>query len=136
MTIKYKKKVCSKMALLTDKYTTETLENRLNEFREFGMTLYYLLEEGRTNIDDLSNLFFSKDNEKTLFTYGKIIKKMKPNDLEASFNRYKDNYPNNSKEDLNIIFTKKIIDLVFENQEGKVDKTYINTYNYLLANTK
>ena len=46
------------MALLTDKYTTETLENRLNEFSEYGMTLYYLFEEGRTNIDDLSNLFF------------------------------------------------------------------------------
>ena len=124
------------MALLTDKYTTETLENRLNEFSEFGMTLYYLFEEGRTNIDDLSNLFFSKDDEKTIFTYGKIMKRMKPNDLEASFNKYKDNYPNNTKKDLNIIFTKKIIDLVLQEQESRIDKTYINTYNYLLANQK
>ena len=100
------------MALLTDKYTTETLENRLNEFSEYGMTLYYLLEEGRTNVDDLSNLFFSKDDEKSIFTYGKIMKRMKPIDLEDSFNKYKDSYPNNSKKDLNIIFTKKIIDLV------------------------
>ena len=50
------------MALLTDKYTTETLENRLNEFSEYGMTLYYLFELGRTNIDDLSNLLEIKIN--------------------------------------------------------------------------
>ena len=73
------------MALLTDKYTTKTLENRLNEFSEYGMTLYYLFEEGRTNLDDLSNLFFSKDDDKTIFTYGKIMKKMNPNDLNDSF---------------------------------------------------
>ena len=123
------------MALLTDKYTTETLENRLNEFSEYGMTLYYLFEEGRTNIDDLSNLFFSKDEEKTIFTYGKIMKRMKPIDLEESFNKYKENYPNNSKKNLNIIFNKKIIDLVLE-QNNTIDKTYINTYNYLLTNQK
>ena len=124
------------MALLTDKYTTETLENRLNEFSEYGMTLYYLFESGRTNIDDLSNLFFSKDNEKTTFIYGKIMRHMKPNDLQDSYNKYKDVYPNNTKKDLNRMFTKKIIDLVLEQQENKIDKTYINTYNYLLANQK
>ena len=124
------------MALLTDKYTTETLENRLNEFSEYGMTLYYLFEEGRTNINDLSNLFFSKDDDMTIFTYGKIMKHMKPNDLEESFKKYSGNYPNNNKKDLNIIFTKKLIDLVIDNQEDKIDKTYINTYNYLLSNQK
>ena len=124
------------MALLTDKYTTETLENRLNEFSEYGMTLYYLFEEGRTNINDLSNLFFSKDNEKTIFTYGKIMKHVKPNDLEDSYKKYSESYPNNNKKDLNILFTKKLIDLVLENQEDKIDKTYINTYNYLLSNQK
>lgn len=124
------------MALLTDKYTTETLENRLNEFSEYGMTLYYLFEDGRTNIEDLANLFFSKDDEKTVFIYGKIMKRMRPNDLEESYNKYKDNYPNNSKKDLNIIFTKKLIDLVLENDQNRIDKTYINTYNYLLANQK
>lgn len=124
------------MALLTDKYTTKTLENRLNEFSEYGMTLYYLLEDGRTSIDDLSNLFFSKDDEKTIFTYSKIMKKMKPIDLEDSFNKYKEDYPNNSKKDLNIIFTKKLLDLVLEQKESIIDKTYINTYNYLLTNQK
>ena len=124
------------MALLADKYTTKTLENRLTEFSEYGMTLYYLFEEGRTNIDDLNTLFFSKDDEKTIFTYGKIMKRMNPNDLNESFNKYKDVYPNNTKKDLNLIFTKKIIDLLLENQNDNIDKTYINTYNYLLANQK
>ena len=35
-----------------------------------------------------------------------------------------------------LVITKKIIDLVLEQQENKIDKTYINTYNYLLANQK
>ena len=61
---------------------------------------------------------------------------MKPNDLQDSYNKYKDVYPNNTKKDLNILFTKKIIDLVLEQQANKIDKTYINTYNYLLANQK
>lgn len=124
------------MALLTDKYTTKTLEDRLTEFSEYGMTLYYLFEDGRTSIDDLSNLFFSKDLEKTVFTYTKIMKRMKPIDIEDSFNKYKEDYPNNSKKDMNLIFIKKIIDLVLEQREDKIDKTYINTYNYLLTNQK
>ena len=124
------------MALLTDKYTTKTLEDRLTEYSEYGMTLYYLFENGRTSIDDLSNLFFSKDLEKTVFTYTKIMKKMKPVDIEDSFNKYKEEYPNNSKKDMNLIFIKKIIDLVLEQREDRIDKTYINTYNYLLTNQK
>ena len=124
------------MALLTDKYTTKTLEDRLTEYSEYGMTLYYLFENGRTSIDDLSNLFFSKDLEKTVFTYTKIMKKMKPVDIEDSFNKYKEEYPNNSKRDMNLIFIKKIIDLVLEEREDRIDKTYINTYNYLLTNQK
>ena len=124
------------MALLTDKYTTKTLENRLNEFSEYGMTLYYLFENGRTNITDLKDLFFSNDEEKTIYTYGKIIRKIKLNDLEDSYNKYSTLYQNCNKKDLNLIFTKKIIDLVLENQKGLIDKTYVNTYNYLLANQK
>ena len=37
---------------------------------------------------------------------------------------------------LNKIFTKKLIDLVLEQNNNMIDKTYINTYNYLLANQK
>ena len=124
------------MALLTDKNTTKTLENRLNEFQEYATTLYYLFEEGRTNLTDLSNLFFSKDEEKTIFTYSKIMKHIKPVDIEYSLKKYSENYPNNDRDNLNKIYTKKILDLVIESKSTLIDKTYVNTYNYLLTNQK
>jgi hypothetical protein len=128
------------MSLITDKKTTTKLETRLNEFREYGMTIYYLFEDGRTNIKDLENLFFSKDDEKSNFTYGKIMKHIKPSDLNKSFEKYKDNYPNDNddneneyKKNLNTIYTNKIIDLLIKEKEDRIDKTYINTYKHLLT---
>ena len=128
------------MALLVDKKTSQKLESRLSEFSEYGMTLYYLLEEGRTNIKDLENILFSKDDEKSSFIYGKVMKHMKPSDLKKSFERYSINYPQSNidetdyKKDLNIIYTKKIIDTVIEESKENIDKTYVNTYAYLLTN--
>lgn len=128
------------MALLTDKKTSKKLETRLSEFTEYGMALYYLLEEERTNIRDLESIFFSKDDEKSSFIYGKIMKKIKPNDLTKSFERYSLFYPKDDKDDktykkyLNIKYTKKVIDIVISKSEDNIDKTYINTYDYLLTN--
>ncbi len=128
------------MALLTDKKTSKKLETRLSEFTEYGMALYYLLEEGRTSIRDLENIFFSKDDEKSSFVYGKIMKHIKPNDLTKSFERYSLFYPKDDKDDktykkdLNIKYTKKVIDIVISKSEDYIDKTYINTYDYLLTN--
>lgn len=131
------------MALLADKTTTKKLESRLSEFTEYGMTLYYLFEEGRTNLKDLENIFFSKDDEKSSFIYGKIVKHMKPSDLKKSFEKYSITYPKEEtkdetiyKKDLNLLFTKKIIDLVINETNEIIDKTYVSTYKYLLANIK
>lgn len=127
------------MPLLTDKKTSKMLENRLNEFTEYGMTLYYLLEDGRVNIKDLENFFFSQDDEKSSVVYSKIIKKTKPNDLNKSFEKYSNIYPElndldekSHKKDLNMIYTKKLIDLVISKSQDKIDKTYVNTYEHLL----
>ena len=129
------------MALITDKMTSKKLETRLLEFKEYGMTLYYLLEEGRTNVKDLESIFFSKDDEKSSFIYGKIMKHMKPSDLKKSYEKYSINYPNSDKIDekeykknLNVIYTQKIIDLLINETNDKIDKTYINTYKHLLTN--
>lgn len=128
------------MALLVDKKTSQKLETRLNEFSEYGMTLYYLLEEGRTNIKDLESILFSSDDEKSSFIYGKVMKHMKPSDLKKSFEKYSINYPQDNidetdyKKDLNIIYTKKIIDTVIKESKENIDKTYVNTYAYLLTN--
>jgi hypothetical protein len=127
------------MALLTDKKTSKILEDRLNEFSEYGMTLYYLLEEGRLDIKDLESIFFSKDDDKSTFIYGKILRQTKPTDLKKSFERYSAIYPElnelddkSQKKDLNIIYTKKILDLVTAKSQNRIDKTYLNTYEHLL----
>ncbi len=121
------------MALLTDKATSDKLKNRLDEFSEYGMTLYYLYENNRTSISDLKDIFFSKDDEKSSFIYGKIIRQIKTSDLKKSFESYSIENSIEDKKELNLLYTRKIIDLVLS-QSKNIDKTYINTYNYLLTN--
>jgi hypothetical protein len=129
------------MALIADKMTSKKLENRLGEFSKFGMTLYYLLEEGRASINDLESFFFSPDDEKSCFIYGKLIRRVKPNDLKLSFDKYSCEYPNvecldscKYQDNLNLIYTKKIINRILDDFYDKIDKVYVNTYNYLLIN--
>lgn len=121
------------MALMTNKTTSKKLENRIVEVSEYAMTLYYLFEEGRASLKDLESIFFSKDDEKSSFTYGKILKHMNPSDLKMSLEKYGQSDTNDIKK-LNLLYTKKIIDLVLDNATDQIDKTYINTYNYLLTN--
>ena len=68
------------MALIADKVTSKKLENRLNEFSKFGMTLYYLFEEGRVNLNDLENLYMilwrvvnNIDSKRDIRILGEII---------------------------------------------------------------
>ena len=58
-----------------------------------------------------------------------------------SFDRYSKDNPNldglekaKYEEDLNIIYTKKILNTIVNDAKDKIDKVYINTYDYLLAN--
>ena len=118
------------MALIADKVTSKKLENRLDEFSKFGMTLYYLLEEGRINIGDLENLFFSHDDEKSSFIYSKLIRHVNPKDIKMSFDKYSIENQNN----LNILYTKKLINTILNDSKDNIDKVYINTYDYLLKN--
>lgn len=123
----------SKMALMTNKTTSKKLENRLEEVSKYAMTLYYLFEEGRTSLKDLESILFSKDDEKSSFTYGKVLKHMNPSDLKKSYEKYV-NEEKKEEKDLNLLYTKKIIELVIDKSTDQIDKTYINTYDYLLAN--
>ena len=122
------------MALMTNKTTSKKLENRLVEVSEYAMTLYYLLEEGRTSLKDLESIFFSKDDEKSSFMYGKVLKHMSPSDLKKSYEKYSQSDTALDTKGLNLLYTKKIIDLVIDKSTDQIDKTYINTYNYLLTN--
>ena len=123
----------SKMALMTNKTTSKKLENRLEEVSKYAMTLYYLFEEGRTSIKDLESILFSEDDEKSSFTYGKVLKHIKTSDLQKSYEKYVSEGMS-AESDLNLLYTKKIIESVIDKSTDQIDKTYINTYDYLLAN--
>jgi len=129
------------MALIADKTTSKKLQNRLNEFSKLGMTLYYLFENGRININELERLFFSSDDEKSCLVYANLIKKVKSSDLKESFNKYSLEYPNTNllekdkyEDKLNLLYTEKIINTILSFSHDNIDKIYINTYNYLLVN--
>ncbi len=130
------------MALIADKVTSKKLENRLDEFSKFGMTLYYLFEEGRINISDLENLFFSHDDEKSSFIYSKLIRHVNPKDIKMSFDKYSIENPNTSylakdiyQNNLNILYTRKLINTILSDSKDNIDKVYVNTYDYLLKNS-
>lgn len=130
------------MALIADKTTSKRLEDRLNEFSKMGMTFYYLCEEGKIKVCDLEDLFFSKDDEKSCFVYGNIIRKVKACDLTMSYEKYKVMYPNRNSDseelyqnNLNRIYTQKILDLICSNSDRTIDKVYVSTYEYLLNNS-
>lgn len=129
------------MALITDKETTKKLNDRLNEFSTFGMIIYYLLENERLELKTISDIFFSKDEDKAVVMYLKLMKSVKPDDMNLAYEKYKNLNPNttNMKEDkykeyLNILYTSKIISKISAANNLNVDKTYVNTYNYLIEN--
>ncbi len=123
------------MALITDKKTTKILQNRLDEFTKYSMVLYYLYEQKRIKLTDLEEMFFSCDEEKSSFIYGKVIRCIKSSDLKKSYEIYSNNENIIDENELNSIYIKKIINVIQENSSD-IDKTYINTYNYLLTNKK
>lgn len=129
------------MALITDKETTKKLNDRLNEFSTFGMIIYYLLENERLELKTISDIFFSKDEDKAVVMYLKLMKSIKPDDMNLAYEKYKNLNPNTTnmnedkyKEYLNILYTSKIISKISAANNLNVDKTYVNTYNYLIEN--
>ncbi len=126
------------MALLTDKETEKELSDRLSEFSQFGMVFNYMLDIDKIDIDDLEKMFFDTDQEKVTFIYSKLIKRIKSNYMESSYTIYSHEYPNSSNlnnndycDYLNKCCINRIISRV-EKKTKRVDKTFINTYNYLL----
>ena len=70
--------------------------------------------------------------------YINMMRKIMPEDVDDAFIKYQDDYPLESltldehKNKLNLIFTSKIINEIADIKDNNIDKTYINTYNYLL----
>lgn len=58
-----------------------------------------------------------------------------------SFDKYSIENPNNDyltkdkyQNNLNILYTKKLINTILNDSKDNIDKVYINTYDYLLKN--
>lgn len=129
------------MALITDKETTKKLNDRLNEFSTFGMTIYYLLENERLELKTISDIFFAKDEDMAVLMYLQLMKKIKPNDINLAYEKYQILNPNTEnmiedkyQEYLNVLYTSKIINKIAATNNFNIDKTYVNTYNYLIEN--
>jgi len=126
------------MALLTDKQTEKDLCERLDEFLQFGMVFNYMLEIDKIDVSDLEGMFFDSDQEKATIIYSTLLKKIDSSDIENSYSLYSNQYPNEGNLDsegynfyLNSNCVRQIIDAI-TTQKRPLDRTYINTYNYLL----
>ncbi len=128
------------MALLTDEQRKKDLSERLEEFSQFGMIFNYMLDIEKVDIDDLEKMFFSSDRDKASLMYTKILKGMKGEYFEKAYTIYSHEYPNDMNYDdvtynlyLNKSCINNIISRIAENKKsGVMDKTYLNTYTYLL----
>ena len=127
------------MALLTDKTTEKDLDERLKEFLQFGMVFEYMLDLDKIDINDLEKMFFSSEREKATLIYSRILHDIKSEYMVLAFDEYSTIYPkasNISEEEylnyLNKCSINSIINKI--NDSLKIDKTYYNTYDYLLNN--
>ena len=127
------------MALLTDKTTEKDLDERLKEFLQFGMVFEYMLDLDKIDINDLEKMFFSSEREKATLIYSRILHDIKSEYMVLAFDEYSTIYPkasNISEEEylnyLNKCCINNIINKI--NDSLKIDKTYYNTYDYLLNN--
>lgn len=128
------------MALLTDKETRKDLKERLSEFGQFGMVFNYMLDENSIDISDLERIFFDSDREKATLIYSKLLRQMKPEYLDVSYSKYSVLFPNecdlSEAEYCNYLNKCCLNSLLLRlSDEDNIDKTYVNTYSFLLKNT-
>ena len=128
------------MALLTDEQKRKDLSERLEEFSQFGMIFNYMLDIEKVSIDDLEKMFFSSDRDKASIMYTKLLKSMNSEYFDKAYTIYSEEYPNenNYRSDIYCSYLNKccinnIISRIVDSKKNSgMDKTYVNTYAYLL----
>ena len=93
------------------------------------------------DISDLETIFFDTDREKATLIYSKMLQGIKNDYIEKAFSIYSMIYKNNDEmpsEEYSYYLNKCCInDIICDiNKSRKIDRTYFNTYDYLLNNRK
>ena len=128
------------MALLTDKKTEKDLSERLSEFVQFGTVLNYMLDNEKVELSDLEKMFFDSDRDKATLVYSSLLRGIKPEYFEESYRIYSGIFPNDdgydSSEYARYLNKKCISSIITKMTErDRLDRTYINTYDFLLENS-
>lgn len=128
------------MALLTDKETKKDLSERLIEFGQFGMVFNYMLDEKNIELADLEKIFFDNNRDRATLMYTKLLSRMRPEYLDISYSKYSTLFPNqdclNKTEYSEYLNRRCLCEIISKlSNEGNIDKTYLNTYSYLLGNS-
>ena len=116
----------------------QDLSERLAEFSEFGMIFRYMLDKKEIELKDLETMIFDTDREKSTLIYYTLLKKVKPSHMEESFDLYSGYFPNKDElgdsEYAKYLNKKCINEIICKiNEDNKrIDKTYFNTYSFLL----
>lgn len=119
--------------------STKDIYNLLKEINEYGSTIYYMLENNRMDIEDITNVIFKDSIEKVNLLFPKFIEKVTPEDIKEAYDSLSGEFTKLSCVDR--IITKdqnkhqhlrEIRDIVnLDKKLNKMikDKTYKNAFN-------
>ena len=116
--------------LILDKENCMTLKERVDEYSCYGVILYYLYETNSKLKKDFYNMFFESDKEKSCFSYKKILRCIKDEDIRNAKIKYSNDSLNSDA--LNLTYLKKLISKLYDDNKILNSKIYMDTYNYLL----
>ena len=119
--------------------STKDIYNLLKEINEYGSTIYYMLENNRIDIDDITNVIFKDSIEKVNLLFPKFIEKITPEDIKDAHDSLKDEFTKLScvdriiKKDQNkhqhLREIRDIVNLDKKLNKMIKDKTYQNAFN-------
>lgn len=62
--------------------------NLLKEFNKYGATIYYLIEQGKMKLEDVTSILFKKSIEQVSLVFPNFIKKISLNDIDLAYCKY------------------------------------------------
>jgi len=69
--------------------STKDIYNLVKEINEYGSTIYYMLENNRLSVEDVTNIIFKDSIEKVNLLFPKFIEKITPEDIKEADEKLK-----------------------------------------------